>query len=245
MSYYVLGNWKANGTKALAAEFASFFKNLDVPALAGFQTGLALPHHLLDTDLGPALTGAENVSHYTGGAYTGEMTVSMLKETRTSFCLVGHSERRQFFSEDETLTALKLEHLLAGDVLPVLCIGETLKQRQAGHLEDVLKTQLEPLRNLQDGVNLVVAYEPVWAIGTGVAATPQDVEGAHRCIKGLLAGLGFPDAPVLYGGSVKAGNAEDLASIDGVDGFLVGGASLKVGDFDGVIRGFIQGKGQA
>jgi len=242
MNSFVLGNWKSNGDKEMVAEFQAFFEGFEPAPLAGLHTGLALPYHLLNTSFQNALVGAENVSRFGPGAFTGEITAEMLKDTGVAFCLVGHSERRQYFGENEEDTGSKLERLLAAGVLPVLCIGETLAQRQAGELDQILSQQLEPLRDLKDGVSLVVAYEPVWAIGTGVAAKPEDVRDAHDRIKSMLTSQGFHQTPVLYGGSVKPGNAHELALINGVDGFLVGGASLKCADFQGIINGFISGK---
>ncbi len=244
MSFYVLGNWKSNGTSAMVAEFASFFQNFDPPTPPSFFRGLSLPFHLLGRTepFHHALIGAQNLSRYPEGAYTGEITANMVKSTGCRFVLVGHSERRQYFGESVEDTAAKLDLALKAELLPVLCIGETLAERRAGALERILAEQLTPLGWLPGGTELVVAYEPVWAIGTGVAARPEDVVQAQEKIKDMLTRAGFPNTAVLYGGSVKPANAASLGAIPSVDGFLVGGASLVPQDFKGIIEGFLQAK---
>lgn len=243
MKTYVLGNWKCNGDAAMVRTFADLFKSYDPTAPEGFHRGLALPFHLLnDATFHHAMTGAENVSPFGEGAYTGEISAGMIKSTAAEFCLVGHSERRQYFGEDVGMTAKKLNNLLAAEILPVFCIGETLEQREAGELEKVLSDQLSPIADLSKDAEIVVAYEPVWAIGTGVAATPDDVINAHAGIKKMLADMGQADTAVLYGGSVKPANAEALGAIKDVDGFLIGGASLKTEDFKAILEGFLAAK---
>lgn len=244
MKTYVLGNWKSNGTAAALRAFGQQFAQ-QAPALAADTvTGIAPPAHLFhagDT-LGHAWLGAQNVSRFPAGAYTGELTADMLADAGCRFCLVGHSERRQYFAENEEDTAAKLEKLLSAGVLPVLCIGETLEQRKAGQLEAVLGQQLSALAAIDVNAELVVAYEPVWAIGTGVAATVADVDQAHTLIKDLLKAGGRNATAVLYGGSVKPGNAGELGVLPLVDGFLVGGASLKAADFSGILSAFQDAK---
>jgi len=244
MSYWVLGNWKSNGSLAMVREFANGFRDSAANLPESLKTGVALPFHLLDKarDIGETLVGAENVSAFGEGAYTGEITAGMLAEMNCDFCLVGHSERRQYFKETVEETAAKLARLHEADVLPVLCIGETLEQRKAGHLESVLTYQLGPVQGLAGDAPLVVAYEPVWAIGTGVAAEPKDVAEAHALVKRLLDEAGHGEAAVLYGGSVKPGNAGVLGALEDVDGFLVGGASLKASDFAPILQKFRQAK---
>ena len=243
MSYFVLGNWKSNGTAEAVAEFGKRFAEVAPAAPDGVNHGLALPFHLLAAaGEGFGQQGAQNVSATGEGAYTGEITANMLKATGCSFSLIGHSERRQYFDEVEKDTAAKITRLLEAGLLPVLCIGETLEERNDGRLEEILTRHLEPVGSLPAGTELVVAYEPVWAIGTGVAAEPEDVEKAHTLVKGLLADKGFGETPVLYGGSVKPGNAATLGAIDKVDGFLVGGASLKADDFSAILKGFLEAK---
>ncbi len=247
MSFYVLGNWKSNGSPAMLREFEAGFAGAARDLPAPVNTGLALPFHLVDgaSDWQGALIGAQNVSAFGEGAYTGEITAGMLRELGCHFCLVGHSERRQYFKETVEETAAKLAKLLEAGVLPVLCIGETLEQRESGQLEAVLSYQLGPVHGLAGDAPLVVAYEPVWAIGTGVAAEPSDVADAHALVKRLLDEAGHGGTAALYGGSVKPKNAESLGRIEGVDGFLVGGASLKAADFAPILQGFLTAKGFA
>lgn len=238
--YYVLGNWKSNGSQADLRRFEAEFTELANSPRTHVGVGLALPFHLLPTAVNAdeLQVGAQNVSAFGPGAYTGEIHAEMLVEVSCRFCLVGHSERRQYFDEAEATSLDKIKHLLQADILPVLCIGETLAQREAGQLKEVLKRQLSPLTELNKQAELVVAYEPVWAIGTGVAAKPVDVQQAHVTIDAMLAELGFKETPVLYGGSVKPGNASELAQLSAVDGFLIGGASLKAGDFTAILAHF-------
>jgi triosephosphate isomerase len=245
MSYFVLGNWKSNGTKAMIQAFSADFQTPNLP-IAQLRTGIAPPIHLIAAaaEQNPALwLGAQNCSPFPEGAYTGELTATMLTEIGCGFCLVGHSERRNYFRETVEQTGAKLGHLDQAGITPVFCIGESLEQRKAGELEDVLTYQLTPLRALRAGTAVVVAYEPVWAIGTGVAAKPEDVRDAHQLIATHIESLGLAVPPILYGGSVKPANAAELAAIPKVDGFLVGGASLKAADFNQIVAGFITGKG--
>jgi len=241
--FLVLGNWKSNGRLSDLAPFGAMFHKLTGPLPETMVTGIALPYHLVThaDALAPHWIGAQNVSAHSEGAYTGEITSGMLAELGTRFCLVGHSERRQHYGETVQDTHAKLHRLLDADIYPVFCIGETLKQRQEGLLEAVLREQLSPLLKL-DEENLAIAYEPVWAIGTGVAATPSDVAQAHGMIRGMLGDSKIEQTPILYGGSVKPNNAEELATIDEVAGFLVGGASLKADSFAAINNGFLRGK---
>ena len=244
MKTYVLGNWKSHGGTALVAAFRQMFETYDPACPQGFQRGLALPFHLLQPDAAfhHALLGAQNVSAFGKGAYTGEIAATMLADTSASFCLVGHSERRQYFGETPAVTAEKLARLEPAGILPVFCIGETLAEREAGSLEAVLKAQLEPVAQAPPKQEIVIAYEPVWAIGTGVAAKPDDVVGAHKRIKAMLVAMGRPDTAVLYGGSVKPENARTLGEIAQVDGFLIGGASLKTEAFQAILEAFLTAK---
>ena len=243
MRYLVLGNWKSNGTATELADFVEEYGSQAAALPPQTAVGLALPYHLVGAapKVG-LLRGAQNVSPFGAGAYTGEIHAAMLTELGCDFCLVGHSERRQYFGETPADTGKKLEHLHEAGCLAVLCIGESLKQRQAGQLRAVLSDQLAPLRGKSWPEDLAVAYEPVWAIGTGVAASPLDVADAHTLIKSMLVEIGLGGVPLLYGGSVKPANAQSLAAIDGVDGFLIGGASLQAASFAGIVRGFTSAK---
>lgn len=242
MSYLVLGNWKSNGDMSQVQSFLEGYAHHNVDAL---RTGLALPFHLLrfEDQFEELWLGAQNVSAFGAGAFTGEITADMLVDCGCRFSLVGHSERRAYFGETPGMTTDKLRRLVEVGIYPVFCIGETLEERETGKLKAVLAEQLAPLAALDAGTALAVAYEPVWAIGTGVAAEPEDVAQAHALVKDLLKGHGFERTPVLYGGSVKPANAGTLSAIEHVDGFLVGGASLKADSFNGIVSGFCTGKG--
>lgn len=246
MKHLVLGNWKSHGSYPAVRAFGDAFAGLN-QATADLRCGLALPYHLLHLHeyLGGVWLGAQNVSPFGEGAYTGEITANMLRESSCGFCLVGHSERRQYFNESVALTAEKLERLLGSGLFPVLCIGETLEQRQQGLLEQVLAEQLAPLKALAKKAKFALAYEPIWAIGTGLAASPDDVVQAHSLIRTMAAAHGFRTVPLLYGGSVNPSNAKSLAALVDVHGFLVGGASLRPEQFGEIVAEFRIGKNGA
>jgi len=240
--FLVLGNWKCNGTPEMVSSFSEGLTHPEPHDDLGY--GLALPFHLL-RGAGfepPLMLGAQDVSPFGDGAFTGEISAGMLDAIGCSFCLVGHSERRLYFEESVKDTATKIQRLLEKGITPVLCIGESLEEREGNMLRMVLREQLSIFSALAEDAALAVAYEPVWAIGTGVAATPKDVKEAHFLIKRFLADEGYSSVPVLYGGSVKPGNAASLAEINLVDGFLIGGASLKPDDFGAILRAFRAGK---
>ncbi|MBK9294442.1 MAG: triose-phosphate isomerase [Oligoflexia bacterium] len=181
--------------------------------------------------------GAQNCHQEQKGAFTGEISALMLKELGCQYCLVGHSERRQYFNETSMACNLKIKALINQGITPIYCVGETLKEREEGKTEKVLKEQITSgLKDINLNDSLVVAYEPVWAIGTGVVATPQQVEEAHKLIRLCLADTVFnqkraAEISILYGGSVKPENSQELSMLSQVDGFLVGGASMVAKSF--------------
>lgn len=183
--------------------------------------------------------GAQNIYSESQGAFTGENSAKVIKELDGEFALIGHSERRQYFQESNSLLNKKIHHALKSELAPMYCIGETLEERETGKTESVLLAQLtEGLKDItaSNGKSLVVAYEPVWAIGTGKIATPEQVKDTHAFISKTLTQLGLATIPILYGGSVKAANAQELIQIPHVSGFLVGGASLEVASFVDLIQ---------
>jgi triosephosphate isomerase len=209
----IAGNWK-------------MFRGPDPYALAGLDAIVCPPFTRLRECVEAGLaTYAQNVHWEREGAYTGEVSASMLLELGVTGSLVGHSERRQYFGETDETVALRVRGALDAGLRVIACVGETQAEREREETEDVLRRQLSVLEPHPD---LVLAYEPVWAIGTGLTATPETAQEAHSFIKSLL------DAPVLYGGSVKPDNAEALLSQPGVDGALVGGASLDVDSFKAI-----------
>ncbi len=242
----VIGNWKMNLAPSGAEAFVAAFR-AELPSLpAGVGVGLAPAHPALDR-VGrglagtPVLLGAQDVHAEKEGAYTGEVSAGMLKDLGVRFCLVGHSERRRYRRETEAELARKMLRLVEAGIAPVCCVGETLEEREAGATESVLLRQLGAFDGLPaPHPGLVLAYEPVWAIGTGRAATPVMAAEAHSVLRaGLAARFGRALADglrILYGGSVTAGNAPQLFAESEIDGGLVGGASLDPKGFATIVR---------
>ncbi len=232
----IAGNWKMNLDRSAAVALARELRE-KAPA-TGVEVGVAPAFPYLEAVTGvlsggSIWTAGQNVSHETLGAFTGEVSASMLADVGCSHVLVGHSERRHLYGESSDLVGRKLSAALAEHLVPILCVGETLAQRQADKTMAVVFEQLESgLRGVEAAAvaSLLIAYEPVWAIGTGVNATPGQACEVHHLIRGWLArrfSKAFADSTrILYGGSVKAENAAELLAVEGVDGALVGGASL-------------------
>lgn len=188
------------------------------------------------------MVGAQNVSQFDNGAYTGEISAEMLESFGLDYCIVGHSERRKYFGETNNVLATKVDKLLDKDISPIYCCGETIEERNAGTHFDVVKTQIEEGLfglNSDDILNVVIAYEPVWAIGTGLTATTEQAQEMHAFIRGLLTDKYGKDVAkeisILYGGSCNPKNAAELFAQEDVDGGLIGGASLKADDFIEII----------
>tara|TARA_E500000178_G_scaffold233790_1_gene230252 strand:+ start:235 stop:954 length:720 start_codon:yes stop_codon:yes gene_type:complete len=178
--------------------------------------------------------GAQNVSSYKEGAYTGELSASMLKDNNIDFCLVGHSERRQYFAETNEIVNIKSSNLIEENIIPVICIGETLEQKENNLTEEILSTQIkDSIPNAANHQNVLIAYEPVWAIGTGLTPTLAEINQVHELIKNF--DQKFINFKVLYGGSVKSSNSKQITELNHVDGCLIGGASLKVDEFNTII----------
>jgi triosephosphate isomerase len=180
--------------------------------------------------------GVQDVSAFTQGAYTGEVSAQMVTDFAATFAIVGHSERRAYHRESAELVAVKTQRALEAGLTPIVCVGETLEEREAGATEQVVGAQLDEVLaklSVQEAARIVVAYEPVWAIGTGKSATAGQAQAVHAFLRGRLAAKGAEVAsvPLLYGGSVKPDNAEELFRQQDIDGGLIGGASLKDQDF--------------
>ena len=240
----VAGNWKLNGSRAFAegllAEVAAGLPvaGVDVVVLPP-ATHLA---GLVDTYGSRGIGfGGQDVSEHAEGAWTGEISAGMLADVGARFALVGHSERRQYHGEDSGLVARKFAAALAAGLRPILCVGESRAEREAGSTEAVIASQLRPVLDLVGPARFagaVVAYEPVWAIGTGLTATPQQAQEVHAFIRSELAAGDAKIAnslPLLYGGSVKPANAAELFAQPDVDGGLIGGASLVAADFMAIV----------
>lgn len=229
------GNWKMHHGPKETAAFVKEFSELVSPdshrEWVLFPPALSLP--ALQQGLKGSLIkhGAQNCHYEPKGAFTGELSVAMLKEVGCTYSLVGHSERRQLFGETDATCAKKVKALAEGGLIPMLCIGETQKERDAEQTVEVLKRQVTESLSLWDpSLPLVIAYEPVWAIGTGRVATPAQAEEAHLAVRRMLSerfgAQKAAETAILYGGSVKPDNCRELAALPNIDGFLVGGASL-------------------
>lgn len=238
----IAGNWKMNGSltanaaliDALVAGYAS---SACLAAVCVPSPYLAQVHALLGAS-GIAL-GSQDVSQHEVGAFTGEVSAGMLSEFGVRYCLVGHSERRQYHGETDAVVAAKAQRALAAGMTPVVCVGETLAEREAGQTEEVVKRQLAAVIHTNGHCisEIVVAYEPVWAIGTGKTATAEQAQQVHAVLRGQLrAATAQADrVHILYGGSMNAANAAQLLGQSDIDGGLVGGASLKAADFLSII----------
>lgn len=240
----VAGNWKLHGNRAFAAALVA---ELAAARPSGVELLVFPPYPYLAELAGPCAAagiglGAQDVSAHDKGAYTGEVAAAMLADVGAHYVLVGHSERRQYHGESSALVAEKFAAAQAAGLVPVLCVGERLEEREAGQTEAVIAAQLQPVLE-RVGVaafsRAIVAYEPVWAIGTGHTASPAQAQAVHAFIRGQIAALDAKIAdslPLLYGGSVKPDNAASLFAQVDVDGGLVGGASLVAADFLAIAR---------
>ncbi|PVY92539.1 triosephosphate isomerase [Acidovorax sp. 99] len=234
----IAGNWKMNGS--LAANEALLKALIAGAADVACDVAVAVPAPYLAQvqalTAGTAIAvAAQDVSSHEAGAYTGEVSVAMLKDFGVRYALVGHSERRQYHGETDAIVAEKAQRALAAGVTPVVCVGETLQEREAGLTEAVVKRQLAAVIHLNGHCisEIVVAYEPVWAIGTGRTASPEQAQAVHAVLRTQLAAASehADRIRLLYGGSMNAANAAQLLVQPDIDGGLVGGASLKAPDF--------------
>ncbi|MCP5210959.1 MAG: triose-phosphate isomerase [Hahellaceae bacterium] len=246
----VAGNWKMNGSKAFINDFQKEFS-----ATVGefSQVDVALfPPSLLICDAAKhfassgVVIGAQNVSQFENGAYTGEISAAMLLDVACDAVLVGHSERRALFGEDDCVVLSKVRAAIDVGLAVILCVGETLLERESALVEEVISRQIKFVLNaltLDELSKVTIAYEPVWAIGTGETATPEQAQQVHAFIRGLVAEKDqalSSKMRILYGGSVKPDNAEEIFSKPDVDGGLIGGASLLVADFVSIVRSAIK-----
>ena len=237
----VAGNWKLHGSREFAAALVGQIA-AQAP-LPGVELVILPPLPYLGglaERFGDALQfGAQDVSSHQEGAYTGEVSAAMLREFGVRYVLVGHSERRQFHGETDADVAVKAQRALASGITPIVCVGETLAERESGQTEAVVKRQLAAVIHVNGHCisEVVVAYEPVWAIGTGKTATPEQAQLVHAVLRAQLAAASdqAPRIRLLYGGSMNAANAAQLLAQPDIDGGLVGGASLKAADFQAIL----------
>jgi len=239
--FLVAGNWKMNGsTEANEALLAAIVAG--VPEGSGFSLLVCPPYPYLSAVVAQAAgsavkVGAQNVSEHDSGAFTGEVAPGMLRDIGCEYVIVGHSERRAMYGESSFQVAAKFQAAQAAGIVPILCVGETLEEREAGSTESVVDYQLGAVLDaagIGAFANAVIAYEPVWAIGTGKTATPEQAQDVHKHIRAQLALKDEAIASgvqILYGGSMKGENAAGLLAMPDIDGGLIGGASLKANDF--------------
>ena len=250
--HIVAGNWKMNKTFSEADDLISeLMERLEQTTLdKNTQMIICPPFPYLElasdqSDDSYFAVGAQNVSDQESGAYTGEVSAAMLESMELDYCIVGHSERRAYYHETDEIVARKVDQLLKHGIRPIVCCGEVLEEREANRQFDVVKKQItDGLFHLtaEQFADIIVAYEPVWAIGTGKTATPDQAQEMHAFIRGLIAekyGQAVADeTSILYGGSCKPGNAKELFANPDVDGGLIGGAALKADDFMGIATAF-------
>jgi triosephosphate isomerase len=244
------GNWKMHHTHLDAIQVVQKLsyrldeqdhERVDVVVCPAF-TALRSVQTTLESDRIPIALGAQNCHWETQGAYTGEVSPAMLAKLRVQYVIVGHSERRELFNETDEMVAKKVRAVLAAGMTPIVCCGETLDEREAGITDDKVATQIRAAfagLKADDAGRCVVAYEPIWAIGTGRNATPDDANAVIGTIRGVLremVGAPAEEMRILYGGSVKPGNSAELMAMPEIDGALVGGASLDPDDFARIVR---------
>lgn len=244
---FVAGNWKMHGSKASILDLVTGL-NAQSAELENVDVAVCPPAIYIDyanrTLSGNGIAvGAQNMAEESlQGAFTGEISVAMLKDLGCEYVILGHSERRAIYGETDSEIAQKVKVALAAGVTPILCVGETLEERESGVMEDVIATQLDAVLDLvgiQSFSGIVIAYEPVWAIGTGVTASPAQAQEVHAFIRSKLASLDSAIAEkviIQYGGSVKPDNAKELFGQTDIDGGLIGGASLNANDFIAICK---------
>lgn len=253
--FLIAGNWKMNMLPSQAKMFVQELSGTIDETLhqnPNIRTVVCPPFTHLSGVISELTTseisvGAQNCYFKENGAFTGEVSPSMIKAIGCSYCIVGHSERRSIFAETDEMIAQKVRALLAVNVTPILCIGESLEQRESGQTNNIVEKQIRAVfegLSVEEVESIVVAYEPVWAIGTGKSATPEMAEETHSVIREILHEVANQfghrlTTKILYGGSMNASNAYDLLSKPNIDGGLIGGASLKVQDFTSIISSAI------
>jgi triosephosphate isomerase len=232
----VAGNWKMHGSRAsIQALLDSLSQGIPKPGEVGCAVCVPFPYLALVAERlrgTPLAWGAQNVSEHAQGAYTGEVSASMLAEFGCRYVIVGHSERRQLFGETDAQVAAKFAAARGAGMTPILCVGETLEERDAGRTEAVVARQLNAVLQKNAFDHAVLAYEPVWAIGTGRNATPEQAQAVHAFLRERV----LSNTPILYGGSVKPQNAAAIFAMPDVDGGLIGGASLVAKDFLDIVK---------
>ena len=230
---YCIANFKMNKNRSETVTFLDKLNSL-VDTKSKTRLVVCPPFTSLTKSKNKIFIGSQNINSNELGAYTGEISAKMVKDIGVEYVILGHSERREYFKESDKEINKKVDLALNHDLNPILCIGENLDQRKNGQVDKVLKNQLSNcLKNIDSDSDIIIAYEPVWAIGTGETATSEIIIEAHQVIRKILNDIGFDGQKIsiLYGGSVNRNNAKELIALDDVDGFLIGGASLDVNHF--------------
>lgn len=228
----IAGNWKMNGSKELLSEMLSKLSEIST----NNKVVLCVPFTMLKDSDNYVSLGAQDVSFNQKGAYTGEISASMLTEAGAKYVIVGHSERRQYHNETNEIVCKKASQAISEKIIPIICVGETMEEKQAGKtLEIIEKGVRESVPSDCSADQVIIAYEPRWAIGAGITPTSEEIAQAHNLIANILSDMGLANTPILYGASVNGKNAKEIMSIPHVDGVLVGGASLKPDDFVSII----------
>ncbi|OGX46846.1 MAG: triose-phosphate isomerase [Omnitrophica WOR_2 bacterium RIFOXYB2_FULL_38_16] len=244
----IAGNWKLNKTIDASIELVTLLKRelsdvdeVDIVVCPVFTSLSAINDVILESNID---MGAQNLYWEDSGAFTGEVSAPLIKDAGCKYVIIGHSERRQFFGETNQTVNKKIKAALASGLLPIVCVGEVLEERETGKTFDVVKTQVtQSLAGFtpDELSKFIIAYEPVWAIGTGKTATPQQAQEVHKFIRGIIAEIGNDEIAaalrIQYGGSVKPDNIKELMSQEDIDGALVGGASLKPDSFIALVKG--------
>ena len=227
----IAGNWKMNGSRDSLVHMVTALQDID----SKNTVILCVPYTMLGVDGGRVAIGAQDASAHDHGAYTGEVSANMIAATGAKYVIVGHSERRQYHGETNDIVRAKAVAVIAAGLTPIICVGETMDEKQAGKTMAIIESGVRESVPNDANNNVIVAYEPRWAIGAGLTPTDSEIADAHKLIADTLTSMGLGGTPVLYGASVKGANAAQIMSIPNVDGVLVGGASLKPDDFIPII----------
>ncbi len=227
----IAGNWKMNGTHDTLDNMIDGLDKIDTKN----RVILCVPYTMLRTGTSRVAIGAQDVSAHTHGAFTGEVSAAMVAATGAKYTIVGHSECRQYHGDTNATVREKATLALANGLTPIICVGETMDEKQAGQTMEIIASGVRESVPSDAAAPVIVAYEPRWAIGAGITPTTDEIANAHTLIAETLADMGLAGTPVLYGASVKGSNAAEIMSIPNVDGVLVGGASLKIDDFIPII----------
>ena len=227
----IAGNWKMNGSQENLNNMIHALSDIDTQN----QVILCVPYTMLCTDSGKISLAAQDISQHTHGAYTGEVSAAMVAATGAKYTIIGHSECRAYHGDTNSIVRAKAQQALANGLTPIICVGETMDEKQAGKTMAVIESGVRESVPSDVNTDIIIAYEPRWAIGAGITPTDAEIADAHMLIAKTLDSMGLSGTPILYGASVKGTNASDIMSIPHVDGVLVGGASLKVDDFIPII----------